>query len=69
MSRPLKNRRSDFALDGEYRFEFILARELGKTVSELREILGTSEFYEWVAFYSYEDKMRKAEEAKAKKQR
>jgi hypothetical protein len=28
--------------------------------------MGTSEFYQWVAFYTYQEKMRKAEENKAK---
>jgi hypothetical protein len=31
--------------------------------------MGTKEFYEWMAFYSYQEKMRKAEEAKAKSKR
>lgn len=26
--------------------------------------MSTKEFYEWLAFYSYQEKMRKAEEAK-----
>jgi hypothetical protein len=47
----------------------MLARDLGKTVGEIRETMGTNEFYKWMAFYSYENKMKKAEEAKAKGRR
>jgi len=39
------------------------------TVAELRERMGTAEFYEWNAFYSYEAKMRKIEEDKARRQK
>lgn len=69
MIQPLKKRRNGFVLDGEYRFEFILAKELKMTVAQLREEMGTAEFYEWAAFYSYEEKIRKSEEAKAKRRR
>jgi len=39
------------------------------TVAELRYKMGTSEFYEWVSFYSYEAKMRKIEEDRARNKR
>ena len=58
-------RRRNFAIDGDFRFQFILAKDLGKTVNEIKQ-MGTTEFYQWIAFYSYQEKMRKAEEAKAK---
>jgi hypothetical protein len=45
-----------------------LAKDLGKTVNEIRQ-MGTVEFYQWMAFYSYQEKMRKAEENKAKSKR
>jgi hypothetical protein len=47
----------------------MLARDLGMTVGEIRRTMSTTEFYQWTAFYSYEQKMRKAEEAKAKGRR
>lgn len=68
MKRILKKLRKNFALDGDFRFQFILAKDLGKTVNEIRQ-MGTVEFYQWMAFYSYQEKMRKAEENKAKSKR
>jgi hypothetical protein len=45
-------------------FAFRLARDLGMTMGELRG-MPAAEFSRWMAFYSYEAKMRKEAERKA----
>lgn len=42
--------------EAEATFEFILARDLGMTVAELRRRMSTREFAEWLAFYSVENR-------------
>lgn len=58
--------RKALARDPESRFELMLARDLGKTRAELRALLPTSEFVDWIALYNLEAAERAAE---ANKQR
>jgi hypothetical protein len=48
-------------------FAFRLARDLGITYGQLKSQMSNSEFTEWLAFYSYENKMRQEAERKAKR--
>lgn len=45
----------------------MLARDLKMPIRELRDKITTDEFYQWVAFYSYEHKMNEMERARAKR--
>lgn len=47
-------------------FEFFLATELGKTVSELRGQLTEAEFVMFAAYYEVKDEREKEEMEKAK---
>lgn len=48
-------------------FAFRLARDLRMSVGELRRRMSSAEFSEWVAFYSYEAKMRAEAEREARR--
>lgn len=50
--------RNGFVSDGDYRLQFILARDLGMTVEELRHRMSQREFGEWNEFYLWEKRER-----------
>ena len=58
-----------FRDDGEKYFAFRLARDLGITYADLKARMSNREFTDWIAFYSYEAKMREEAERKAKRSR
>jgi hypothetical protein len=67
---PSWRTRPRFRGDSEKVFAFRLCRDLGITYAELKAKMSNREFNEWVAFYSYEAKMREEAERKAnRKQR
>lgn len=65
--RQSRRLRPPFRDDPERVFAFRLARDLNMTMTELRNTLSTREFTEWVAFYSYEAKMRQEAEREARR--
>jgi Sec-independent protein translocase protein TatA len=48
-------------------FLFRLARDLGKTVSEIKSQMTSEEFTYWMAFYDYENKKTLEQIKKTKK--
>lgn len=48
-------------------FAYRLARDLGMTYGDVRRRIGAAEFTEWLAFYSYEGKMRAEAEREARR--
>ncbi len=63
--RRRRRQRPDFLTDGDFRFQFNLARELHiGTVAEMRRRLSNREFEEWKILYKIEAKEAKKKEGK-----
>ncbi len=48
-------------------FDFMLARDLGMTVNEMRSRMSTAEYTEWFAFYQWEAREREKAEKSRKR--
>lgn len=48
-------------------FEHILARDLGKTIDEMRERMNNNELIRWYIFYAREAQKRELEQQRAKR--
>jgi len=51
-------RQRNFQNNPDLTFQFKLARDLGITVTDLRNKMPLKEYHEWISFYTWENKER-----------